>query len=71
MRISRGLVAGYGSLVMENPAVRVVILPELGGRVWELWDLERGRQWIWHREGVPPCVAGPGSSYDEVWAGGW
>ena len=61
----------FESVVLENHAVRAVILPELGGRVWELTDLARDRQWIWHRHDVSLARAGRGASYDDLWAGGW
>ena len=69
--ISRGSVGPFESIVLENEHLRAVILPELGGRVWELEDLKRGRQWIWHR-GIECLRADPvGSNYDDSWAGGW
>ncbi len=64
-------VDGFDAVVLENARLRAVILPELGGRVWELRDLVRDRQWIWHRDGVPLAPAGAGRGYDDVWAGGW
>ena len=58
-------------MTLQNDRLRAVIVPELGGRVWELEDRRRGRQWLWHREDVPLAWAPPGASYDDVWAGGW
>jgi hypothetical protein len=69
--VTGGTVAGFATVVLENPRVRAVLVPELGGRVWELLDRVHQRQWIWHREDVPLVAAPPGSSYDDVWAGGW
>lgn len=69
--VSRGMVGQYASIVLDNSHVRAVIIPELGGRVWELEDRVRRRQWIWHREDVPLKLCPPGSVYDDVWAGGW
>lgn len=69
--IVHGLVAGFESLTLQNGIVRAVVLPSLGGRVWELEDCRRGRQWIWHRPGVPLAATAPGDAYDDVWAGGW
>lgn len=69
--ISRGSVGPFESIVLENEYLRAVILPGLGGRVWELEDLKRGRQWIWHRD-IECLRAEPvGSNYDDSWAGGW
>lgn len=58
-------------IVLENTTVRAVIAPEFGGRVWELWDLTRDRQWIWQRPGRTLKQASATDSYDDVWAGGW
>lgn len=64
-------VLGFDAVVLENDAVRAVVLPSLGGRVWELDDKARGRQWIWHREDVPLARVAAGTPYDDAWAGGW
>jgi hypothetical protein len=69
--VSRDVVGGFEVLVLENSQVRASVIPSLGGRVWELLDRVRGRQWIWHREDVPLAVSPSGTSYDDVWAGGW
>jgi hypothetical protein len=69
--VTQEVVHGFEALVLENSQVRVSIIPSLGGRVWELLDRVRGRQWIWHREDVPLAISPSGTSYDEVWAGGW
>lgn len=57
--------------MLENARVRATIIPSLGGRVWELVDRVRDRQWIWHRHDVDLAASLPGSDYDSVWAGGW
>lgn len=74
MRPSHTVPATAGELetiTLENAFVRAVILPQLGGRVWELEDRVRHRQWIWHREDVPLRAVDVGARYDDVWAGGW
>lgn len=68
---TRGTVNGFEMLILENSRIRVSVIPSLGGRVWELVDKARDRQWIWHREGVPLSATPPGSCYDDLWAGGW
>lgn len=70
-RVSRGSVGGFETIVLENQRLRAVIVPSLGGRVWELEDRIRKRQWIWHRPDVLLRAAQPGAVYDDVWAGGW
>ena len=64
-------VLGFDALAVENDAVRAVIIPQLGGRVWELHDRIRHRQWIWHRPDLPLRACAAGEPYDDVWAGGW
>lgn len=68
---ARGSVQGFDTIVLENSRLRAVIIPQLGGRVWELEDRARGRQWIWHRDDVPLRAVAAGAVYDDVWAGGW
>lgn len=69
--VSYGTLWEFESIILSNAVLRAVIIPELGGRVWELEDRVRNRQWIWHREDVPLQTAYIGSVYDDVWAGGW
>jgi hypothetical protein len=69
--VKRESAGGFEALVLENSQLRASIIPSLGGRVWQLLDRVRGREWIWHREGVPLAVSPSGTSYDDVWAGGW
>lgn len=67
----RSDVRGFEAIVLENRHLRAAVIPSLGGRVWELEDRARSRQWIWHRPDVPLRACRPGEPYDEVWAGGW
>ena len=69
--VSRGQLGEHETVVLENEALRVVVIPALGGRIWELEDRARRRQWIWHRFDGVPAAAAAGAAYDEVWAGGW
>lgn len=69
--VLRGRVGQFDSIVLENKHVRVVVIPQLGARIWHLEDRVRGRQWIWHRPDVPLANAEIGAVYDDVWAGGW
>lgn len=69
--VSKSNMGAFETIIIENSHLRAVIIPELGGRVWELEDRSRKRQWIWHREKVPLQVSSIGDVYDDVWAGGW
>jgi hypothetical protein len=63
--------SGFQSFTLENGVLRATVIPSLGGRIWDLVDCERERQWIWHRDDVTLGPAHLGSTYDDVWAGGW
>jgi len=62
---------GLTALVLANDRLRVVVLPELGGRVWELVDLASGRQLLWHHPRLLPTRVPFGSGYDDNFVGGW
>ena len=63
--------SGFQSFTLENGVVRATVIPSLGGRIWDLVDCKRERQWIWHRDDVTLAPAQLESTYDDVWAGGW
>jgi hypothetical protein len=69
--VTRDMVGEFEAVVLENALLRAVIIPALGGRVWELEDRLRARQWIWHNNKVPLAASPIGAVYDDVWAGGW
>lgn len=62
---------GLAKLVLDNGVVRVVVLPELGGKIWELTDLRTGRDALWHNPGIAPRSVPFGSAYDDNFLGGW
>lgn len=59
------------SFILENSAIRLEVLPKLGGRVWNLWDVRSGRQWIWQNPVLPLRTPLPNIPFDDQWAGGW
>jgi uncharacterized protein DUF4432 len=76
-RVGRGEVAGWLSVVLENDAIRVVVLPDKGAEIHQITDLRSGTDllfeapWGLRPPGSPPL---PGSGEDEfMWnyAGGW
>ena len=62
---------GLTELVLLNDELRVVVLPELGGRVWEITHLASGRQLLWHHPGLRPGPVPFGADYDPNFLGGW
>lgn len=62
---------GLQALVMRNAHLTVVVLPELGGKVWEVHDHRCGRQLLWHHPRLAVRPVPFGSTYDDVFHGGW
>jgi galactose mutarotase-like enzyme len=62
---------GIPALLLENAALRVTLLPELGGHVLELVDKEADRNLLWSNPRTPPRRAPYGAHFDDWWSGGW
>lgn len=62
---------GIPALVLENGRLRVVLLPELGGKIWQITNLRNGRDLLWQNPRLTARPVPYGSSYDDVFFGGW
>jgi len=62
---------GLRALVVENRHLRLVILPELGGKLWSLVDKATDREIFWHNPRMGPRPAPYGAAYDDWFCGGW
>ncbi len=49
----------YRAVVMENDYLRIVILPELGGRIWRVIHKPSGNDLFYHNAVVMPSPWGP------------
>ena len=58
-------------LSIASDLASLTVVPELGGRILELTDLARGRQWMWRNHTVALQPRPPGSVYDDTWVGGY
>ena len=65
------LSVGLEAIVVENDLLRLVILPELGAKIWELTYKPLDRQLLWHHPNLEPRRLPFGSSYDDHFFGGW
>ena len=59
------------ALVVENSQLRLVILPELGGKLWSLVYKPFDREIFWHHPRVEPRPSPYGATYDDAFSGGW
>lgn len=48
----------YEMAVIENPYLRVEVLPDVGGRVWRIIDKATGRNLLWTNDAVKPIRVG-------------
>jgi hypothetical protein len=62
---------GLRALVVENSQLRLVILPDLGGKLWSLVYKPYDREIFWHHPRVEPRPSPYGAAYDDAFSGGW
>ncbi|MGV8907777.1 MAG: hypothetical protein ACOH1Y_02250 [Propionicimonas sp.] len=62
---------GLEALILANDQLRVVMLPQLGGRIWEITHQASGRQLLWHNPRMPAAPVAFGAGYDDNFLGGW
>lgn len=64
---------GWRTATLENEELRVVLLPDKGGDVWELRHVPSDTQVIWQAPwGLKPGPRVPaGAAFDDWYAGGW
>ena len=71
-RISRGRWSGFDAVILENDQLRLLAVPETGGRIVSLFDKRNGREWL-----VQPVDSHParridyGTDFNSQSAGGW
>ena len=54
----------YEAIFIENEYIKVMILPELGGRVQMAYDKIRERHFIYYNHVIKACIGGAGRSVD-------
>jgi galactose mutarotase-like enzyme len=63
--------AGIEAVVLENREVRLVVLPSLGGKIYELRSKRDDVQFLWHNPRMLPKRAPFGANFDHFFVGGW
>lgn len=69
--VRQSMAKGLETLVLENAALRVSVMPALGGHVSELIDWAADRDVLWHNPRTAPRPAPYGAHFDDWWSGGW
>jgi galactose mutarotase-like enzyme len=63
---------GWDAVVLTNDAMRLVVLPELGGKILSLTSRATGRNWLWRNPFLPlRRPSADVSSYGAYDFGGW
>lgn len=62
---------GLDVLLLENELLRVVLLPQLGGKLWQLTYKPADRDLLWQHPRLTPQRVPFHSVYDDVFFGGW
>lgn len=62
--------SGFHTAILSNRWLRLVVLPELGGKIWSLEYRPSAHEWLWHNRRIGLERAPFGSSFDDHWAGG-
>lgn len=70
-RVDETLVEGFAAVRLDNRALRVTVVPELGAKVVELTDKTAGRDVFWHNPRTTLRRAPYGAYFDDWWSGGW
>lgn len=62
---------GLRAVILENQFLRVVVLPEVGARIYQLTYKPHDEALIWNHPRIRPTKVPFGARYDDAWCGGW
>lgn len=72
LRVSTGRTShGLQAIVLENRFLHLVILPEAGGKIWQITYKPFNSDLLWNNPEMAPAQLPDDSTYDDVWSGGW
>jgi hypothetical protein len=62
---------GLRVILLENRWLRLVVLPEAGGKIWQITYKPLDAALLWNSPRIAPGRQGIHARYDDVWSGGW
>jgi len=62
---------GLKTIVVENRSLRIVVLPEVGAKIWQIAYKPLDVEILWNNPCVPAARHAIDVPYDDVWSGGW
>ncbi len=58
-------------ITLTNDLLKIQLLPDAGGKIWQITYLPLNTCLLWNNDRVPPAKHAPYLSYDDNWSGGW
>jgi hypothetical protein len=62
---------GLNAVILENRFLRMVILPQAGGKIWQITFKPLDKNLLWNNPRIAPARLPLNARYDDVWSGGW
>ncbi|MFD2615649.1 DUF5107 domain-containing protein [Paenibacillus gansuensis] len=62
---------GIPVVVLENRELRVVVMPELGAKIWQITYKPKDKDLLWQHPRIKPRRLTGHAVYDDNFAGGW
>jgi galactose mutarotase-like enzyme len=62
---------GLDAVLLENRLLRIIILPQAGGKIWQITYKPQDADLLWNNPRIAPAKLPLSSRYDDVWSGGW
>jgi hypothetical protein len=62
---------GLSLITLENSFLRLQIMPQAGGRIWQITYKPLGTDILWNNPRIRPRRHTIHTPYDDVWSGGW
>jgi hypothetical protein len=62
---------GLRIIRIENRLLRLEILPEAGGKIWQITYKRLGAELLWNHPHIAPARHAATACYDDMWSGGW
>ena len=59
------------TIILENEYLKLIILPEAGGKIFSIYDKNKQVELLWQNSQVIPQKLGGSACFDDQWAGGW
>lgn len=62
---------GIRTVILENELLRVIVMPELGAKIWQVTYKPKGKDLLWHNPRIKPRPLPFHANYDDNFFGGW